>query len=162
MSTDGRFSGALGVCKLYLLLLLDRKTPMVVAGRGELISLKVLTVSQRSLMISLVFDLHSVIMTAQLFDRELRVLELFWVVPLSSDDLMARNLRQSAGLRLLVLVRTFCHGRPALSVSPTIQFFVDSASCLSNLREVTQCLLQVTKSYRKFAMTFHLPWRIEH
>ena len=98
MSTDGRFSGALGVCKLYLLLLLDRKTPMVVAGRGELVSLKVLTVSQRSLMISLVFDLHSVIMTAQLFDRELRVLELFRVVPLPSDDLMARNLRQSAGL----------------------------------------------------------------
>ena len=162
MSTDGRFSGALGVCKLYLLLLLDRKTPIVVAGRGELPSLKVLTVSQRSLMISALSDLHSVIMTAQLFEREPRVLELFRVVPLPSDDLMARNLRPSAELRIIVSVHTSCHGRPALSVSPAILFFVYSASCLSNLREVTPCSPQVTKSYRKVVMTLHLPWRIEH
>ena len=69
---------------------------MVVAGRGELFSLKALTVSHKSLMISGRSVLHSVITTAQLFDRELRVFELLSVVPLPTDDIRPEDLQVSA------------------------------------------------------------------
>lgn len=102
ISREDGFSGDFSVCKLYLLRFFERKTPMVVAGRGELFSLRALTVSHRSLIISGPSVLHSVMVTAQLFGRELRVLELLRVVPLSTDDIMPENLHLSACFRVLM------------------------------------------------------------
>lgn len=89
MSPDERVSGDRSLCNLYAFRpLFERKTPMLVPGREKLFSWRSFTVSHKSRMTFEPSVLHSTIETAQLEGRELRVFELFRVVPLLIDDII--------------------------------------------------------------------------